>query len=228
MTALLWLIVTSQLGFIDQPNASSLEHGQYLVGLRLQNEGGVVLNLGVGFFGQFTLGMSYGGLHLIGTGKPGFYPMVQFQARALVLKEAEVVPAVLLGFDSQGYEAYAAGHFGTRSKGVFLALGKTVGTEGYQTSGAVGINYCFEQPKGVSGFAGIEQHFLSNFSLLADYDLGLNDPDSHKRGFLNCGLRWVFAQALILEFGLRDLLGNSSTPDNQFNRVVKIGYLQWF
>lgn len=228
MTGFLWLIVTAQLGFIDQPNASSLEHGQYLVGLRLQDEGGAVLNLGVGFFGQFSLGMSYGGLHLIGTGEPEFYPRVGFQARALVFKEAEFLPSVLLGFDSQGYDALVSGHFETRSKGLFLALGKSLGPEGYQTSGAVGINYCLEQPKGLSGYVGVEQHFLSNFSVLADYDLGVNDPDSRRRGYLNCGLRWVFAQALILEFGLRDLLGNSSISGNQLNRVVKIGYQQWF
>jgi len=228
MTTLISLILAAQLGFIDQPNASSLEHGQYFVGLRLQDQGGVVFNLGVGFFGQFTVGMSYGGLNLIGTGKPALYPMVQFQARALLLKEAELLPSVLLGFDSQGYDAYAGGHFATRSKGIFLALGKKLGPEAYQTSGAFGANYCFEDPKGVSGFIGVEQHFLPNFSLLADYDLGLRDPDSRKRGYFNLGVRWIFAQSLLLEFGLRDLLGNSMTAGNQFNRIVKIGYRQWF
>lgn len=230
---LLWSLVqgsggATQLAFIDQPNASTLEHGQYLIGLRLQNEGGAILNLGVGFFNQFTVGASYGGLHFIGTGKPVFYPMVQFQARALVMKEAEMMPSVLLGFDTQGFGAHSGGRFAIRSKGIFLALGKRLGPDDYRTSGALGANFCLENPKGVSGFVGVEQHVLSNLALLADYDLGLGDPDTRRRGFLNCGVRWVFAQSLALEFDLRDLLGNSKTADNRFNRIVKIGFEQWF
>lgn len=228
MTALFWFVLSTQLGFIDQPDARSLEHGEYFVGLRLQDQGGIILNLGVGFFGQFTFGASYGGLNFIGTGKPQFYPHVKLQARALLLKEAELLPSLLLGFDSQGYDAYTGGHHLIRSKGLFLAVGKTLGQEAYQTSGAVGANYSLEEPRGVSGFVGIEQHLLPNFSFLADYDLGLNDPESLRRGYLNTGVRWVFAQSLILEFDLRDLLGNSLLTDNRFNRIVKIGYRQWF
>lgn len=69
--------------------------------------------------------------------------------------------------------------------------------------------------------------FGTSGAILVDYAANLNDPADNNRGYLNVGLRLMFYGEMFFEFALRDLLENS-LADEQFNRMIKLGFEQSF
>ena len=87
---------------VDFPTAGLSPKGGFYVDADIYGEGGVLLYLGVGFARYFSFGISYGGLRIIGSGDPEMNPQPGVQLKARIVEESYVVPAIVLGFDSQG------------------------------------------------------------------------------------------------------------------------------
>lgn len=199
----------SWLYYIDQPDYTSLFHGEYLFSLRLQDENGIIGSGYVGLFDRFTIGLSYGGLRLLGEKTPEWYPRVEFRSRIVILPESEFYPQLIFGFDSQGYGKYEEG-YETPPKGFFLALGKNF--ELFQ--GTVGVNKRVGKDKKFDGFCGGAVGIGTGLLFLGDYSL---------QDGLNLGIELKFMETLSLRFSIRDILGKDG-----FDRIVEIGYKESF
>ena len=84
-------------------------------------DGILIEKIEVGVFNNLSFGISYGGENLIGAGKPDWYPAPGVNIRFRILNENIALPAVTLGFDSQGKGQYfdSTSRYATKSPGFF-------------------------------------------------------------------------------------------------------------
>jgi len=218
---------------IDMPSAGILEKGVVGVTTEILPAGVLIAVIEAGVFENVSIGISYGGGNLIGSGKVDWYNWPGVTIRARLINETSLIPAITLGFDSQGkgtydddlnrYSIKSPGFFGSVSKNFdFLGYMSLHGTVNYSLEGSDGDNF-------VDVRAGVEKTLGSSFSLLVEYDFAFNDDNTDfasGKGYLNAGLRWSIGTGFTLGFDLRDLLSNKSSTKNAADRSFKIEYIK--
>lgn len=219
---------------IDMPTAGILEKGIVGVTTDILPAGVVVAKMEVGVFQNVSFGISYGAANLIGSGKPNWYELPGVNIRYRMINESLVLPALVIGFDSQGKgeEFEKPKRYAIKSPGFFVASSKNFSLLGYLSlHGAV--NYSLEKNDGdnfLNLWVGVEKTLGPNFSAIAEYDFALNDNAASSfgegKGYLNLGLRWAIGSGLTLGFDLRDLLQNKRWNPNAADRALKIEYIQ--
>jgi outer membrane receptor protein involved in Fe transport len=243
MVFLLWIPSQAQeyehvelRDLVDSPTAGLLAKWNYAVDLCLFPEGGVLAKVSFGLLSRLTVGLSYGGLKIIGEGEVDWNPRMAFQGKLRIVDESFVLPAVAFGFDSQGYGTYTdtLERYQIKSKGIYAVLSKSfwmLGPLGFHA----GANYSLEEKDGdsdLSFFAGLDKDLVAGFVLLADYDLATNDDDGDGsfgagNGYLNAGLRWTFADKLSIEFDFKNLVDNREDAPH-VSREIRIIYWNHF
>jgi hypothetical protein len=216
---------------VDLPTAGMLRAGDLKSSLRLFEDGGMLYRLSVGISQRMMFGVSYGGDHIIG-GEPVKWnqmPGVHFAYRAV--DESLILPAVVLGIDTQGYGKYwrrsdypdslqvnAADYlvdrYTIKSHGFYAVVSK-----GYESLWKVGlhggVSYSLEQSDGDRDpdiFAGMDLQLSRDIALVFEYDFALNDSHlkntSNDRGYLNAAFRWAFQRNMFLEFDVKNILAD--------------------
>lgn len=216
---------------IDMPTAGMLEGGALALDVDLYEAGGVLAALSVGVVDRLMLGLSYGGTGLIGGGEPQMNELPGVAARVRVLEESLSLPALAIGFDSQGHDGYvpANDRYRVKSPGIFAALSKNYSMAGFLSVHGGG-NYSLERSddSDVNWFVGVEKSVGSVISILAEYNVGLNDnADSaygRGRGYLGIAVRWSASRGVTLGVYLKDLLENGG--DHAFaNRSLRLEFV---
>lgn len=222
---------------INTPTAGALDRGSYSTELRMMPEGGVLAGVSIGLTNRFMLGVSYGGTHIIGQDSIEWNPQPGVQVKYRLIEETYKLPAVAIGFNSQGYHRYIKSleRYALKSSGFYAVASKN-----YQFLGNLGlhfgINYSLENKDGDDDpnlFAGIDKDINEEISLMVEYDTALNDNKkgdtaiSRRRGYLNAALRWTFAQKFHIEFDMNNLLKNNQQVDH-ISREIKIVYIEYF
>jgi hypothetical protein len=233
---------------IDSPTAGCLKKGQYNFELHVFPQGGVLAGFAVGLFDRFTMGVSYGGIQIIGSESVEWNEQPGVLLKYRLLEESFVMPAVTLGFTNQGHgawvedvvtprvrTAYTIERYTFKAKGMFAVAGKnfeitSLGTIGFHA----GVTYNTiedDDDKNIDAFLGLDKSLNEELTLLAEYDLGTNDNGNFSigkdRGYLHASLRWTFANKLAVELLLKDILNNShSTADP--SREIRIMYTETF
>jgi hypothetical protein len=218
---------------IDMPSAGILEKGVVGVTTEILPAGVLIAVIEAGVFENVSIGISYGGDNLIGSGKVDWYNWPGVNIRARVFNEQTLFPAITLGFDSQGKGEYdeAEDRFAIKSPGFFGAVSKNFDFLGYMSLHGT-VNYSLEGNDGdnfVDIRAGVEKTLGSSFSLIVEYDFAFNDDNNDfasGKGYLNAGLRWSVGTGFTLGFDLRDLLSNKSSTKNAADRSFKIEYIK--
>ncbi len=146
---------------VDMPTAGILEKGFVGITMDVMPAGVVISKLEVGVFTNFSFGLSYGAANLIGSGNPDWYSLPGINARIRLFDETETIPAITLGFDSQGKGIYddASNRFEIKSPGFFAAVAKNFELLGYLSLHG-GINYSLERDdddKDLNGWIGLEK-----------------------------------------------------------------------
>lgn len=221
---------------VDAPTAGLLSRWNYALDLRQFPQGGMLTRVSFGLLSRLTVGVSYGGINVIGEGEVDWNPRLAFQGRLRFIDETFVMPAVACGFDSQGYGVFddEAERYQVKSKGVYAVLSKSfwlLGPLGLH----VGSNYSLEDEDGdddFSFFAGIDKDLVAGFVLVAEYDLATNDDHADGNfgtgnGYLNAGLRWTFADKLSIECDFKNLVDNRENAPH-VNREIRIFYWDHF
>jgi len=227
--------IVEPLDLIDMPTAGTLMRGSFRSQLRAYANGGLLGGLEVGLTDRFMFGISYGGTNLIGRGTVDWNPQVGATVRYRLLEEDYNLPALTLGYNSQGYGAYidSTERFMNKSLGVFAAVSKN-----YEFLGNFGIhggiNYSFEHGDGdkdLNFFVGMDKSLNPELSLTAEYDFAVNDNSGkalgNGNGYLNTALRWIFAGRLQIDFILKNILNNSEKISS-ISREIKITYVEIF
>jgi len=220
---------------IDRPTAGMLGRGSYLVSGIFFQQGGLLFGVSVGLLDRFSFGISYGGTEIIGPNDPTMNPLPGVNVKLRMFEETTVVPAIAIGFDSQGKGPYLKGidRYQIKSPGFYA-----VASQNYAVMGNLsvhgGINYSTERNDGdrdMNVFFGAEKSLGSSISLLAEYDLAINDNNNEAlgrgRGYLNLGLRWSWGKGLIVGFDLKNIIKNQSNISIG-NRTVQIEYVGSF
>lgn len=230
------------LQVVNTPTAGVLKRGQYQLQLRSFAEGGMQAGISMGLFDRFMFGVSFGGMRLLGFEEPIGYKLPGAIIKYRLIEETQTLPAIALGFDMQGYGDYyehddfkrywqkAPGFFASFSRN--LAMGsRTMGLHG-------GVNFNTIEnidDDGVDFFGGIDFSLNEQISLIGEYDAALDDnieEDIQDRfgtgkGYLNAGVRFSFAQSLVIEAFATDLLQNSAETKG-FGREIRITYIETF
>jgi hypothetical protein len=220
---------------VDTPTAGILMRGSFRTGIDVYPQGGILAGISAGITQRFMFGLSYGGTNIIGTGKINWNKQVGAQVRYRLFEEDYVMPAILIGFDSQGRGAYidSTKRYVNKSMGVYAAVSKSfifLGTLNLHG----GINYSFENEDGDKDpnlFVGVQKSLNPELFLSAEYDFAINDGGSgalgEGRGYLNAALKWQFSGKLELSFVLKDLLKNRRYIDG-ITREIRINYSEIF
>jgi hypothetical protein len=218
---------------IDMPVAGVLEKGFVNVTADILGGGVLIAYLDVGVFKNLSFGISYGGTNVIGTGSIDWYKWPGINIRLRALDEKSSLPAITLGFDSQGTGMYFddKNRYAFKSPGFFAAASKNFELWGFLALHATG-NYSLEGDDGdnfVNLMIGAEKTIGSEVSLTVEYNFAFNDNKnefSSGKGYLNAGLRWSVGSGFTIEFDLRDILKNSTLNESSADRGMRIEYIQ--
>lgn len=211
---------------VDAPTAGMLSGGTLAMDLDFFQDGGILAGVSYGFLNRLSIGISYGGSGLIGNETAMFNPAPGFNVRVRPFEEGLSMPALVVGFDSQGKESYLeeVDEYTVLSKGFFLVASKNFGFAGFLSAHG-GVNYSLDQPdddRMVEYFLGAEKTIGPVLSALVEYTSG-GGPTSRSRGYLNLGLRWAVGGGFTLGFDLKDLTRNGGEVSIG-NRSVKIEF----
>ena len=195
---------------IDMQTAGILEKGFAGIGIDIMPNGVLIAQIESGAFNNFCFGISYGGSNIVGTGNPEGYKWPGIFAKFRFIDETHVMPAIAVGFDSQGKGLYdeELNRYQIKSPGFFAAASKNFELLGYLSIHGM-INYTLEREdndKDLNLAFGIEKTIGGPLSLYVEYDFALNDNNplalGAGKGYLNTGIRWSLAQGLTLGFGV--------------------------
>jgi hypothetical protein len=219
---------------IDFPTAGILQKGQAAVSMNLLPYGSLMTKVEVGVFQNFSFGISYGGENIIGTGKINWYKLPGVNIKARIMDETFVIPALAIGFDSQGKGRYLNDYdrYEIKSPGFYVAASKNFEMLGYLGIHGL-VNYSLEREDGDKdlNFAfGVEKTLGSRVSLLIEYNIAFNDNtfksiSSKGNGYLSMGIRYSIGEGFTLGLDLRDLLQNKRITNESADRGVFIEYV---
>ena len=211
---------------IDIPTAGIISHGSFALDMDFYQSGGVLAELSVGLFDRMMIGASYGGANLLGTEKPSWNKSAGFAMKIRVLDETVMLPALALGFDSQGRELFldAYNRYSIKSLGFYAVASKN-----YQAWGSLsfhgGANYSLERDddSDPNFFGGVDKSLGPFASLIAEYNVGMNDSNrdalGRGRGYLNIGFRASVGNGFTIGFNFKDILNNQQETGNRTIRL---------
>lgn len=216
------------------PTAGVLRRGAYAVEGWFFAGGGAMSTVSVGLAERFTFGVSYGAGNLIGSGNPNWNPLPGVMARYRLIDEELQMPAVAIGFESQGRGNFISGvdRYERKSPGFFVAATKNFEFLGF-LSLTGGANYSLESKDdgGPNFYIGAEKTIGREVSIYAQYDFGLNDNRAQAlgdgNGFLDIGVRVSLGVGLMIELNLTNLNDNFKNIP-AVSRSIRIEYVGAF
>jgi hypothetical protein len=226
---------------IDCPTAATLPRASFDVHVRDFSGGGLLTSINIGLHNQFMLGVSYGGTGVLGESKATWQEHPEFEVKYQIIPETYAIPAVAVGFSSQGYGPYIEDwdRYTYKSRGFYLVVSKAYEAYTWATGFHGGVNYSLEHTKDDDSspnlFFGFDLSVNHNVAIVAEYDVALNDDKKHEGeqfggkgwGYFNVGLRWIFYERLEVGIDLKNLFNNRRDV-NQFSRELRISYYEFF
>jgi len=222
---------------IDTPTAGILHRGDFALDIDFFGNGGMTVGLSAGVINRMSLGISYGGDRLIGSEKAEFNEVPGINLRYRIWDETLLMPALVIGFDSQGREAYidSLDRYRIKSLGFFAATSKNYKIFG-NLSVHGGVNYSLERADGdkdLNFFGGAEKTFGRDISLIVEYDFAFNDSNRRAvgravgrgRGYLNAGMRWSVGGGFTIGLDFKDLVKNRDQVAVG-NRTLRIEFVE--
>lgn len=216
---------------VDMPTAGMPDKNTMTMDVSFYQEGGVLVGIGVGILDRFCLGISYGGSRMIGSESPLMNPVPGVNLRVRILEEGMVLPALVIGFDSQGKDGYLKdlSRYQVKSPGLFAAASKNYRFLGFLSVHG-GVNYSFERADGdrdINAFVGVEKTVGPIISVIGEYNFATNDNSAHALGkgygYINMAFRLMLGNGLTVSVNLKDMVKNGSTV-TVANRTIGLEY----
>jgi hypothetical protein len=223
---------------INAPTAGTLPRGCFDVVLRVYPNGGILGSTSIGLSNRFMVGISYGAEGVISESSANWNPRIEFNLKLRLIEEEYYLPAFSIGFCSQGYGSYNDDwkRYTYKSKGFFAVVSRSFYFYKSSMGAHFGVNYSLEHEidddHDPSFFFGFDAQFSYNVCFLLEYDAALNDDGSGNlfgkgRGYMNCGIKWLFSDDLELEAVFENLLNNRRGV-NSFGRGLRFTYIEFF
>jgi hypothetical protein len=241
---------------IDNPTAGILPRGAFDFDMTLYAEGGVLMGVNFGLLDRLNMGASFGGQGVVSDQSPDWNARPELAVKYRLIDESITWPALALGYSGQGHGRWIEFENGTKdryevkAKGFFLTAGKNfiLGNMGLLGLHA-GVNLNGienDDDQGLNLWIAADKQINDELAVISEYNFGFDDYKtglSGKKGFLNLGLRWTFAERLALELDFKDVLKNRKTSDGtlsdgttlkesrvveSISREIKISYVEFF
>lgn len=213
---------------VDMPTAGVLAKGRFAADGYVFGNSGVLAEFTASPLTNLQVGLSFGGSGFLGNGNIVFQALPGFHARFRAFDETLTIPALTVGFSSQGRGEYSGGRFLTHSPGIFVAASKNFSFLGSLALHG-GINYSFDPilaERFPNAYIGIEKTIGSVISLVIEYNPTLDDLRSRQRGgLLNTALRVSTGRGFTVEVQVRDLFRSlpGATQPYRMARIEFIG-----
>jgi hypothetical protein len=211
-----------------------VDKGRFGLDLRLFPQGGVLVQLHAGALKRLAIGLSFGGEGIVGEGDVDWYPRLEPAIRYRVVEETSAWPAVVLGYETQGYGGYRTRRYQVKSKGLYVALSKNYqsGLGQFGVHGGANLSREDRDRDGdVSGWVGVDKSLNAELAAVAEYEMGFNDNSSQglgsDKGYLNAGVYWSAVPSLSIGLVLKDLLDNRRTGADAI-RELTVRYTEEF
>ena len=126
--------------------------------------------------------------------------------------------------------------FRSKAPGAYAVVSRNFRSEYGGFGIHAGINYNtieVQEQRGWDGFMGVDFSLNEQLTLVAEYDLALDDNidgdgfGEGEFGYLNAAVRFSFAKSLAIQFDVYDLL-NTSVETQGMGRSLKIVYVEAF
>ena len=225
---------------VDFPTAYSLPRGAYDLSFTVYSNGGLLAGTNIGLSDFLTVGFSYGAESVFAAETPNYNPGVEFEIKWRLTDETSSLPALAIGFSSQGKGDFIDefDRYTFKAHGFYGVFSKAIPIIGYAWTWHGGANYSAERESNTDSdkspnlFTGLSTYLRENVNFAIEYDFAFNDnrtgyPFGKGRGYLNASLKWVYFDNLQIEFTARNLLNNRREA-NSFERGLKIVYLEFF
>ncbi len=232
ITGVLFLMIISLSAFelrnlVDVPTAGILQKGEASIETKLYRGDGILLGAEVGLFPRFMFGVSFGGESIVGNMKPEWHKRAEVSAKLRIFDESAKMPAIALGFDSQGHGKYDSKNerYDLKSKGLFVVTSRNflfMGNLGVHG----GLNYSLESTddNDLNFFLGFDKALGEMITFVSEYDFALNDDANNESrnnsGYLNIGLNIRFLDSLILKVNANDLFENEKITTGADRSII--------
>ncbi len=219
---------------IDMPTTGVIEPGSISTEILVLPFGVVIGKVTVSPFRNFSVGISYGGENIIGTGNFRWYKNVGFNAKLKLFSDTKVLPGFAVGFNSQGKGLYldSLKRYENKSPGAYLAVSKNYNLLGYLSLHAV-INYSFETGDTDKNFnfqIGFEKTIGGFISFVAEYDFAFNDDKNiigKSYGYFNLGIRASISNSFTIGIDVKNVLQNKNLPQyKNLERGLFVDFVQ--
>ena len=236
------IFATELAQLIQSPTAGILQKGEASMKMELYKNDGLIIGARVGLFPGFMFGVSYGAEGVVGNQKPNWHSRVEFMAKYRFFDETKTIPAIAVGFSSEGHGVYykELKRYDIKSKGFYAVASKNwmfLGNLGTH----FGTNFSLENSddKNMDFFVGLDKTVGDRITLLGEYDFAINDNndslqtsssqqiDLKKIGYLNAAVVIDFGNGLSAKLSFYDLLKNRN--DTKFaDRTLMLLYTMKF
>ncbi|MEZ5065590.1 MAG: hypothetical protein R3B81_12730 [bacterium] len=230
---------------VDVPTAGLVPRGSYETRARVFPAGGLEARVDVGVLNWMSIGVAYGGLRIIGDGRPEWYPRPEFFGRVRVLEETWAWPAFAIGIDTQGAGFWDRSNkrYQFKSRGVYGVVSKNYDFGGdLSLHGGIGRSLDGDGDNTLTPFVGLDKNIFRVVSFAMEYDFAFNDNRDdgmygQGKGYLNAVLRWNLAPQMQVRFAVRDMLDNSEAAipgngevvvDEGWGRELSFSYVETF
>jgi hypothetical protein len=202
---------------VDMPTAGILAKGGFGVYVNTFPGGGMMADVSYGLTSWLNVGASFGVNNLIGNGEISVqdYPAVHVRAR--LFNETLVIPAITIGFNSQGRGGFLGERFQTQPAGIFAAASKSYRWPLGLVSLHLGVCYSLSPNHPARQIPNVylgAEHSVGPFlSVAAEYNPTLDErfPSViylESGGILNLALRCSVLTGMTVEVQFRDVLRN--------------------
>lgn len=210
---------SANVDVIDTPTADVVDHYGYNVSFRFGKEGNIQNKSLFGLFPRLNMGFGLDGEKIIGTDNARLNkPTINIKFRLFDGKD--VVPALALGFDGQGYVFNKTlDEYEQREKGFYL-----VGTwhpivPEFQFNLGADI-FDFDHGNPVRGFTGASYTYEHIVALLAEWD----NFDFSKERRINYGAKIYITPVFTVDLLGRNIPKYSGAKSRETERIVRLGY----
>ena len=219
---------------VDMPTTGVIEPGNISTEILALPFGVVIGKVIVSPFRNFSLGVSYGGENIIGTGSFKWYKKVGFNAKLKLISDTKLLPGIAIGFNSQGKGLYFSDlkRYENKSAGAYLAVNKNYSLLGYFSLHGV-INYSFEDGDNDKNFdlqIGFEKTIGGFISFVGEYDFAFNDDKNiigKSYGYLNFGIRAYISNSFTVGIDIKNILQNKNLPQyKNIERGLFVNFVQ--
>jgi hypothetical protein len=207
------------------------------VDLNYYQDGGILAGYSIALFNRLLLGASFGGTNIVGVQDPVWNKNLGWNAKFRLFEESIAMPAVALGFDSQGKDGYidSLNRYAIKSMGFYGVGSKNFSMVGLgYLSVHGGVNYSLEHADGnrnLNYFLGVEKTVGPFISAMGEYNAATNDESDRSlgrgRGYVNVGARMSFGNGFTLGLNLKDVARNQQTVSIG-NRTLQLEYIRPF